>query len=178
MKKIFVLLTLVIPAISFAQSRLHNVSPYEYQKPLFEAASALNISGGTPVDKQSFQMLVGKKSIGTIIAGKGFNQNDDSVCFIGWMKNNEKAIKVTPTIGFERWEAEKCLGTEAVSLLSYKGSDKVAVIYEAASPNATAYESVIFTVEGSDLVIDQSLTKSFGSQGAKTIGELKSLIKN
>ena len=177
MKKQIIILALLMPTFCFAQISLHNINSEKYEKKLFNATSSTNISGGTPVDKQTFQLKNGKNEIGTFIAGKGFNHNDDSICFVGWENGKDHTLRIIPTIGYDRWEAEECLNTEAVSKISYHGTDKIAAIYKASSPNAIAYESVIFAVKENNLIIDEALTRKYGSQGVKTVSELKSIME-
>lgn len=177
MKIKIIILALLMPTFCFAHITLHNVNSSKYEKSLFSATSSSNITGGTPVEKQTFQLENGKDVIGTVIAGKGFNYNDENICFIGWENLNDHSVKIIPTVGYDRWEAEQCLSTEAVSKVSYHGTDKIAVIYKASSPNATAYESVILAVKENNLIIDEALTDKFGSQGVKTVGELKYIME-
>ncbi|MEW5290797.1 hypothetical protein ABW286_16705 [Erwinia papayae] len=115
--------------------------------------------------------------MGDFIAGKGFNAHDNNVCFVGWSEKKPTVKTVIPTIGFDDWEAEVCNETKSVGIVSSDKDPvtKITVIYLAASPNATADEAIIFSVDSttSDIDIDKALTTVVGSSGAKTIKELK-----
>lgn len=178
MKKLIVMGAALLSFNALADIKFKPVDFHQFEKPLYYSSVNENILGGTPVQDQVFQIENDGRKIGTFIAGKGFNSNDDNVCFIGWAEGESKVITTIPTIGYGQWEAEVCNETKAVSIISKDNNNpKIAVIYEASSPNANAWESVIFDVNHSGLTIDKELTDKFGSQGAKTVNELKALIK-
>ncbi|MCX8959404.1 hypothetical protein [Erwinia psidii] len=177
MRLSFLIPMVFLPVTVFAQTSLNAISDSAFQKDLFKKSSVKSIQGGSPVDGQSFTLTGKGKVLGTFIAGKGFNAHDDNVCFVGWSEKKPLIKTVIPTIGFDDWEAEVCNATKSVGIISNDSDTtiKIAVIYEAASPNATADEAVIFSVDSSknDIEIDKALTGRIGSSGAKTIGELK-----
>lgn len=177
MKKFIIMSAVLLSFNTLAEVNIKPVNFHPFEKPVYESTVKKDISGGTPVQNQVFQIDVDGKKAGTFIAGKGFNTDDSNVCFIGWQQGDNKTITIIPTIGFGSWEAETCNDTKAVSVI-YKdtNSAKIAVIYEAASPNATAWESIILDVSNKGLTIDKELTDKFGSQGAKSVKELESLI--
>lgn len=171
------LAALLMPFSALANINLRPVDYHQYQKSLYYSALQQAITGGTPVDHQVFNVNIEGKNTGAIIAGRGFDKNDNSVCFVRWADGHGRVAVTIPTIGFNQWEAETCTATVAVSVLSQKEHDaKIAVIYEAASPNATAWESVIFDLSAGGLSVDQPLTDKVGSQGIKSVSGLKVLI--
>ncbi|QHM73900.1 hypothetical protein [Mixta intestinalis] len=176
MKKILIMLSLFLPFTVFSEIKINTTDPSVYEKEIFAAAKNSNILGGVPIDKQSFQIKDNNNTVGVFIAGKGFNANDDTVCFVGWVSGKEKTVKLIPTIGYGNWEAETCLNTEAVSLIPYDNRNILAVIYKIGSPNATGYETVIFKINEEHLIVDDELTNRFGSEGIKTIKDLRNLI--
>jgi len=183
MRHILLILSLLASGSVLAQTTLHPVSDAVFQKDLYKKASEKAISGGSPVDGQSFNLISKGKSVGSFIAGQGFNAQDADVCFIGWSKAKPGVDTVIPTIGFDNWEAETCNGTKSVGIISADNDAaiKIAVVYEAASPNATADESIIFSVDNAsgDIALDQDLTAKIGSSGAENIKQLKALyLKN
>lgn len=178
MKKLIIMSAALLSFNVLADINIKPVNFHPFEKAVYESTVKKNISGGTPVQNQVFQIEINGKKTGTFIAGEGFNSDDENVCFIGWEEGDNKSVTTIPTIGFDQWEAETCNETKAVSVISKdNNSAKIAVIYQAASPNAIAWESVILDVNDNGLTIDQELTDKFGSQGAKTIKELKALIK-
>ncbi|QKJ85690.1 hypothetical protein PMPD1_0718 [Paramixta manurensis] len=179
MRVYIILLALMIPIASYAKMTLQNTDERPFANSLAKVAVESFIDNGRPIPKQSFNVLLGDKRIGTFIAGKGFNQRDDNVCFVGWSDNGRDIRKVIPTIGFTDWESEVCDDTKAVGVLSNKEGTvaKIAVIYAAASPNAIANESVIFDINNNGVSIDKELTNKIGSSGAKNLAELKKLYR-
>ncbi|PWC10123.1 hypothetical protein [Brenneria corticis] len=162
----------------FASTSLQSINATIFEKPLYQKALKYSINGGSPVDEQNFKININNQEAGYFISGKGFNQNDDNVCFVGWSVNKPEIIKLIPTIGFSNWEAEVCNKTKSVGIISAKDSAvvKLAVVYEAASPNAIANESVVFTIDkNNNLEIDATLTDKIGSLGATNIAELRKL---
>ncbi|MEN4608509.1 hypothetical protein ACSSTN_10195 [Pantoea agglomerans] len=177
MRLSFLIPVMFFPVAAFAQTSLHAVSDRAFQKDLFQKATEKSVQGGTPVDGQTFTLTNKGKVLGTFIAGKGFNAHDDNVCFVGWSEKKPAVKTVIPTIGFGDWEAEVCNATKSVGIVSPDNDPetKIAVIYEAASPNSTADEAIIFSIDNSsnDIEIDKALTQKVGAAGAKTIKELK-----
>jgi hypothetical protein len=177
MRLVMMFMGLLLPTAVLAQTSLHAVSDTAFQKDLYIKSSEKSIEGGAPVDGQSFTLKDNGKTLGTFIAGSGFNAQDENVCFVGWSKKSPVIHTLIPTIGYDDWEAEKCNKTKSVGVISDNNNPatKIAVIYEASSPNAIADESVIFSVVSStgDLELDSELTKKIGSSGARTIKELK-----
>ncbi|MCL2897383.1 hypothetical protein [Brenneria tiliae] len=54
---------------------------------------------------------------------------------------------------------------------------KLAIVYEATSPNSIANESIVFNIDkNNNLGIDATLTDKIGSLGANNIAELRELI--
>lgn len=179
MRHFLLILSLLASGSVLAQTTLHPVSDAIFQKDLYKKASEKAISGGSPVDGQSFNLISKGKTVGSFIAGQGFNAQDADVCFIGWSKSKPGVDTVIPTIGFDNWEAETCNGTKSVGIISTDNDavTKIAVVYEAASPNATADESIIFSVDNAsgEIALDHDLTAKIGSSGAKNLKELKAI---
>ncbi|WP_261643452.1 hypothetical protein [Erwinia mallotivora] len=177
MRRPFISLLIFLSFCSAAKTSLvaFNVSPY--QKSLYNEAIKHNINGAMPLNSQSFSVVVEGGKMGDFIAGKGFNAHDNNVCFVGWSEKKPTVKTVIPTIGFDDREAEVCNETKSVGIVSSDKdpATKIAVIYLAASPNATADEAIIFSVDSTthDIDIDKALTAKVGSSGAKTIKELK-----
>jgi hypothetical protein len=180
MRILFVISLLLVSTTFFAQAhakaRVEVINAFKYEKEIFNAATSAGISGGTPVNEQGLKLSKNNKLIGEIIAGKGFNDNDEKVCFVSWLKDKGKDIKLIPTVGYGKWEAEACLNTEIISLLPWRDMDIIAIIYKVASPNTIAYETIIFKVNENEFSIDQNITDEFGAEGVKTIEELKLLM--
>ncbi|OAT76888.1 hypothetical protein A9B99_06105 [Mangrovibacter phragmitis] len=173
-------LSLLFPVSALAGVTLKAINTHSYEKSLYEAAAKQQIENGAPVDKQAFSVKSDNKVLGNILAGQGFNANDDNVCFVSWAAPDGKIQNLVPTIGFDNWEAEVCAGTRAVGVLADdKHSIKLAVIYDAQSPNASAVESVIFSVDTATgtFTPDNALTAKLGSQGAATLQALKTLYR-
>ncbi|MFZ4835053.1 hypothetical protein [Rouxiella sp. Mn2063] len=179
-KKTLTSLLLLVPSVLFADANLTLVTVKPFEKSIYQAAENQNINNGSPTDKQSFALESSGKAIGYFLAGQGFNQRDDSVCFVAWSTQSPHITTLIPTIGYGNWESEICNDTKAVGIISAPNNTalKLAVIYQVQSPNATATESVIFNVSNSALAVDENLTERIGAQGATTIKELKSLYNN
>ncbi len=177
MEKVFTLLLIALSFYADAGTLLTPVNVRPYEKSIYNESIKHSIEGGTPLEKQSFTLTENGKDVGTFIAGRGFNTHDDNVCFVGWSEKIPAVKTVIPTIGFDDWEAEVCYQTRAVGIISNKNDKniKIAVIYEAASPNSVANETLIFTVirPKGDIELDKELTNKIGSSGYKTIKELK-----
>lgn len=182
MRLVIMVMWLLLPTGVLAQTSLHAASDAAFQKDLFKKSSEKSIEGGTPADGKTFTLNKGGKILGTFIAGSGFNAQDENVCFVGWSKEKPVITNVIPTIGYDAWEAEKCNKTKSVGIISSANNSdtKIAVIYEASSPNAIADETLIFSVANStrDLELDKELTDKMGSSGAKTISEIKANYLN
>jgi len=178
-KTIIAGLFLAVPGIVFANANLTSLKVKSYEKTVYQAAEKQSINNGSPVDKQSFTLKVDNKIIGYFLAGQGFNQKDDSVCFVTWSTQSPNISKIIPTIGYGDWEAETCNATKAVGIISAKDElpIKLAVIYDAQSPNAQATESIIFDVNNGELALDENLTKEIGSKGALTLKDLQAFYK-
>jgi len=178
-KKTIAGLLLLVPSLLFADANLTLVTVKSFEKTIYQAAENQSINNGSPVDKQSFLLESSGKKIGYFLAGQGFNQRDDAVCFVAWSTQSPRIANVIPTIGYGNWEAEICNGTKAVGIISAPNEMplKLAVIYQVQSPNATAAESIVFNVSNGALALDESLTQRIGAQGATTIKELKALYK-
>jgi hypothetical protein len=174
---LIVMMAALIPVSALANISLKPVDFHLYQKSVYESALQQSIASGVPAEHQVFNVNVdGEKSV-TFIAGKGFDGKDNNVCFVSLADGHGRVAVTIPTIGFNQWEAETCTATRAVSIIAQKDHRaKIAVIYEAASPNATAWESVLFDLNNSGLTVDKVLTNKVGSQGAESVGELKILI--
>ncbi|AMB76256.1 hypothetical protein [Pantoea ananatis] len=179
MRYLLIVITMLASCNAVAQTYLHPIKSAVFQKDLFKKSTDKMISGGSPVDGQSFALISNNKTVGSFISGHGFNAQDNDVCFIGWSKKEPTISEVIPTIGFDNWEAETCAATKSVGIISKDNdaSTKIAVIYEASSPNASSDEAIIFSVdnESGDISIDQGLTEKIGASGAKNIKELKAL---
>lgn len=162
---------MLFPIVAFAQTSLHPVSDIAFQKDLFQKATKKSVQSGTPVDGQTFTLTDKGKVLGTFIAGKGFNANDDKVCFVGWSVKKPAVKTVIPTIGFDDWEAQVCNKTKSVRMISTHNAPepKIAIIYEASSPNSTADVAIVFAVDSAnnDLKIDRGLTQKFSTDMAK-----------
>lgn len=183
MRYLLMALSMLASGSVLAQASLHPVSGTAFQKALYQHALEKAISGGSPVDGQSFNLISQGKTMGSFIAGHGFNAQDGNVCFIGWSKAKPNVDKVIPTIGFDSWEAETCRDTTSVGVIPTEDQNitKIAVVYKASSPNATADESIIFSVDNAsgDISLDKKLTAKIGTTGAKSIKELKEIyLKN
>ncbi|MGE9551083.1 hypothetical protein ACQPT2_07670 [Erwinia amylovora] len=153
-----------------------NTKPYE--KPIYEEALKYAINSAVPLDKQSFTVTLDGKKMGDLITGQGFSENDTNICFVGWSSADGRVTTLIPTIGKGDWEAEVCNRTMAVGVLSggNEPMSKFAVIYDAQTPDANPFESIIFTLdtEKGILSLDQELTEKFATKGNRTLGSLKS----
>lgn len=177
MTRIIILAALLLPFSTLAAVSLKPINYRLFEKAVYQSSVKYTISGGSPVANQVFQVEIDGHKAGSFIAGQGFDVNDRNVCFVAWAAGNNQIDDIIPTIGFNQWEAESCNATKAVSVIENKDNvTKIAVIYEAASPNATAFESAIFNFNKQGVSLNQKATESVGSDGAKSIKELKILL--
>jgi len=114
-KKTIAGLLLLVPSLLFADANLTLVTVKSFEKTIYQAAEDQSINNGSPVDKQSFLLESSGKKIGYFLAGQGFNQRDDAVCFVAWSTQSPHIANVIPTIGYGNWEAEICNGTGKVN---------------------------------------------------------------
>jgi hypothetical protein len=131
-------------------------------------------------DSQSFRLVDGGKSIVALISGSGLaktaGQADNTMCFLEVVQVNG-AVSFIPTIGTGVWEAETCLSVAAVGLIKNKAvSDKLylAILYNAASPNASALEPVVFAwdTKRRTFVIDAAASRRASLAGASNLREI------
>ncbi|WP_241606070.1 hypothetical protein [Rosenbergiella epipactidis] len=180
MRLSFFIPMMLLPTFAFAQTSLQVTSDTPFKKNIFHKALEKTIQGGMPVNSQTFTLTRNGKVLGTFIAGKGFNEQDDNVCFIGWSVQNTVVKTIIPTIGYDDWQAESCRETKAVGVISSakEKETKIAVIYKAASPNTLTDETIVFSVESanSTLYIDRALTKKLSTSGATTLAEVKKAL--
>ena len=180
MRLSFFIPMMLLPAFAFAQTSLQVTSDTLFKKNIFHKALEKTIQGGMPVNSQTFTLTHNGEILGTFIAGKGFNEQDDNVCFIGWSVQKTEVKTIIPTIGYDDWQAEVCRETKAVGIISSakEKETKIAVIYKAASPNTLTDETIVFSVgsANSTLHIDRALTKKLSTSGATTLAEVKKAL--
>ncbi len=182
MKKLFTLLFIALSFYANAGTLLTPVNVRPYEKSIYNESLKYSIDGGSPLDKQSFSVMVNGKKLGSFIAGQGFSDRDTKICFVSWATKPDKVDILIPTIGKDDWEAELCNNTVAVGVLSDEKDPfvKIGVVYDAQSPNANPMESAIFSIDKSTkkMTLDKELTGKIGSEDVATFKELKDLYKN
>lgn len=180
MRYVLMFLSLLTPYQVLAALSLTPVADAPYQKSIYKLSSDKGIQGGSPVPHQSFHLVNEGKVLGSFIAGQGFDSQDKDVCFVAWSNNAHQVERVLPTIGFGDWEAETCHATRSVGMLDEKDNKVIiAVIYDVASPNTTAQEAIIVSVDltNHSITINEPLTRKIGASGAKSIKELRTLYR-
>ncbi|HPU15113.1 MAG TPA: hypothetical protein PK808_03435 [Polymorphobacter sp.] len=145
---------------------------------------AANTVGDVAIDAaQSFRVVRGKQFKGLLVSGSGEVARDGAGpvhgCFVAAV-NADGRIKVIPTIGTDNWEAETCIGVKAVSLLKpdAAGTQRLVLIYDAASPNAAAVEPVVLRWSGrlNTAQIDVAASDKASQAGAETIAEVRTAL--
>ena len=134
-------------------------------------------------ENQMFNLKQGRRVIGTIVSGRGTGNvdgRDNSTCFVAFIKSNgqENFIK---TVGYGNWEAEACISVLSIGIIHENGrkTPSFAIVYEAASPNTSVHEPVIFHLSEAkfDVMIDDTSTKSASLKGATTIKAIRKVLK-
>ena len=129
---------------------------------------------------QIFTVIQNGKTLGTLIAGKGWSKEIQPVCFIGWSKDGKSIDQFMPTIGQGDWETVGCHKIDSVGLISKKDDQnaKLAVIYtiEASDHYGNDYYVVGFN-KSNDIFYDESTTEKFQNSYLKTIADLRKVYQ-
>ncbi len=145
---------------------------------------ASNSIGDVAIDKaQSFRVMRGTQFKGLMVPGSGTMARDGAGavpgCFVVAV-NADGRVRVIPTIGTDNWEAETCLGIKAISLLKPggDGTQRLALIYDAAAPNAAVIEPVVLRWSGrlDRAEIDITASDKASQAGATTIADVRTAL--
>lgn len=139
-----------------------------------QAAEAAGMTDVSVTEVQSFRLLAGTEHVATIVAGEG--KEADAInagCFVALVQDGNASV--VPTMGSGEWEAQTCLATKALGLLSSEGTVRIGVIYDGASPNASGTEPIVLVWDraGGTLRIDEAASKRASLAGALTIKALR-----
>ncbi|MCC2975691.1 hypothetical protein LK533_03250 [Sphingomonas sp. PL-96] len=139
-----------------------------------QAAEAAGMTDVSVTEAQSFRLLAGTEHVATIVAGEG--KEADAInagCFVALVQDGNASV--VPTMGSGEWEAQTCLATKALGLLSSEGTVRIGVIYDGASPNASGTEPIVLVWDraGGTLRIDEAASKRASLAGASTIKALR-----
>ena len=134
-------------------------------------------------DAQSFRVLRGKQLKGLFVSGSGQVARDGAGpvhgCFVVGV-NADGRVKVIQTIGTDIWEAETCRGVKAVSLLKSDadGTQRLVLIYDAASPNAATVEPVVLRWTGrlDRAEVDITAADKASQAGAESIADVRKAL--
>jgi|GEM_PF-6139000 hypothetical protein len=147
------------------------------------SVAANTISDVAIDDAQSFRVLRGKQLKGLFVSGSGEVTRDGAGpvhgCFVVGV-NADGRVRVIQTIGTDNWEAETCIAVKAVSLLKADadGTQRLVLIYDAASPNAATVEPVVLRWTGrlDRAEVDITASDKASQAGAQTIADVRAAL--
>jgi len=149
------------------------------------AAAASGLRQPAAFAKQSFQVSQDGAVVGTLVSGRATatapDGHDNATCFAA-MARGDAATELLRTVGAGDWEAESCIAVEAVGVLPNQAAPAVArigIIYQAASPNATALEPVVLVWDDAThrLGIDAAASRKASLAGATSLPALQRLLR-
>lgn len=147
------------------------------------AAAASQVSDIRIDNAQSFRVMDGGQFKGLLAAGAGQLQRADAGavqgCFVVAVSRDGRSHFIA-TIGADNWEAESCTGLKAIGQIDADtaGAQRLVLIYDAASPNATVIEPVVVRWQGAfeTAEIDIAASDMASQHGAHTIAEVRKLL--
>jgi hypothetical protein len=177
--------TLVSLIPSFAIADRLNLSTYRNGFELVRGQVLQRVAGEKLADvvffpSQSFRLSQRSYAIGTLVNGRGMFRlqgRDNATCFVAVVKANG-STDVTMTIGSGFWEAETCIGVEAVGTVDQEPPGLV-IIYRAASPNVEAIEPVVlnWNARKGHFEIDMPASQKASLAGATTVTGVRKALK-
>lgn len=147
------------------------------------AAGQSQVSDISIDNAQSFRVVDGAHFKGLLVTGTGQLQRADADpvrgCFVVAVSADGRSHFI-PTIGADNWEAESCIGLKAVGQLDADsaGAQRLVLIYDAASPNATTIEPVVVRWQGQfeTAEIDIAASDKASQHGVHTVAEVRKLL--
>ncbi len=126
----------------------------------------------------SWLLLRGRERVGSLVALRGpvpDRASSPRPCHLLLLRPGAPAA-LLPTIGEGEWEAETCLGLEAVGMLPPDGATpRIGLIYRAASPNAEPREPLVLRLDPATPRLDIEASRRASEAGATTIAAMRRL---
>ena len=157
--------------------------PNKYGATAIKSAESVKLTNVRIFENQIFSLQLDKQQIGTLVSGRGIENSDgreNSTCFIVFLKSTGQS-EFLKTVGQGDWEAEACIDVKSIGVIHSKKftSPAIAIVYEAASPNTTVLEPVVFRFndKGFNIRIDETDTKKASLAGATTLKDIRTLLQ-
>ncbi|AIR70617.1 hypothetical protein [Dickeya fangzhongdai] len=131
-------------------------------------------------DNQQFDITDDGKYIGTIIPAKGFHNNYDPLCFIGWSTDKKTISKIIPSIGQGYFELSLCSKLDAIGKIEEKGRAFIGFVYTVGLRDRYAQNYFLIELNKEKITIEdksQLIEKFQNDSEKKSIADLRRDIK-
>jgi hypothetical protein len=186
MRSVAILFTVVMLTCKAIAGTLLLSQPAD-QKSIAEALSRAardQLRDAIAFDQQSFRLSEDEAPVGTLVAGRGLAKNEDgrsnAVCFLALVRA-DGSIDLLRTVGSGDWEAESCITVKAVGLVTDATAfahPRIAIVYQAASPNTATSEPVVLSWDekAHRIEIDTAGSKQASLAGAITLKAIRRVL--
>jgi hypothetical protein len=134
---------------------------------------------------QSYRVTDGATIVGVLVLGRGMvtrsDGNETAACFVGFSKADTNVVM--RTVGHGEWEAETCVGIRSVGVVADDGRGSrapIAIMHDAASPNATSVEPVVVSWDRKSqrFELDTALSRRASTAGATTLDAVRNAVND
>ncbi len=130
---------------------------------------------------QSFKMTSRGAMVANIVAARAVTTGStarDFIC-VAVLVDLMGKTQLVRTIGAGNWEAESCTGVEAIGAIGeiQDFGGKLAVLYNARSPNSAVIEPIVLVVRDGVLGIELNDSSKLSLAGVKKLSKIKDVIR-